>query len=231
MEALDVGASLASLEKVAARSPIRESVDKFSRKRTELAKAAIETLATLGYARTSLREIAQNSEYSHGVLHYYFSDKNDLITCSMSYYKSICATRYDEVVSGAETPDQLLEGFLNELCTTLREEAPLHRLWYDLRAQALFEDAFAADVMAIDARLEDMIWNICAKYCALQGGVPGMSKKALYALFDGLFQQALYRHIQMDPEAASDLAREIRTLLPQLVDLSLDSANANPPAG
>ena len=51
-----------------------ERVDKFADRRAELGEAALTTLATLGYARTSLREIAQNSEFSHGVLHYYFRD-------------------------------------------------------------------------------------------------------------------------------------------------------------
>ena len=58
----------------------RRRVDKFAERRAQLAVAALQTLAELGYARTSLRDIAQNSEFSHGVLHYYFSDKFELIT-------------------------------------------------------------------------------------------------------------------------------------------------------
>ena len=54
-------------------------MDKFAERRAELADAALQTLSELGYARTSLREIAQNSEFTHGVLHYYFRDKVDLI--------------------------------------------------------------------------------------------------------------------------------------------------------
>jgi len=60
--------------------------DKFAERRAELGEAALLTLAELGYARTSLREIAQNSAFSHGVLHYYFSDKLDLILCSVRQY-------------------------------------------------------------------------------------------------------------------------------------------------
>ncbi len=56
-----------------------ERVDKFEERRRELADAALQTLSELGYARTSLREIAQNSAFSHGVLHYYFRDKVDLV--------------------------------------------------------------------------------------------------------------------------------------------------------
>ena len=78
--------------------------DKLESRRVELAEATLETLAELGYARTSLREIAQNSEFSHGVLHYYFSDKVDLICCGVRYYKAKCVTRYDGVVAMASQP-------------------------------------------------------------------------------------------------------------------------------
>src|SRR6185503_10037661 len=56
----------------------RSRVDKFEARRAELADATLATLGELGYARTSLREIAQKTEFSHGVLHYYFRDKNEL---------------------------------------------------------------------------------------------------------------------------------------------------------
>ncbi|NNC24868.1 TetR family transcriptional regulator, partial [Salinisphaera sp. USBA-960] len=87
-------------------------------------------------ARTSLREIAQNSEYSHGVLHYYFTDKLDLIGCSVREYKTRCATRYDDVVAQSRDVDELVAGFLQRLGETLRNDASVHSLWYDLRSQA-----------------------------------------------------------------------------------------------
>ena len=75
-------------------------VDKFAGRREELAAAALKTLSELGYAKTSLREIAQNSDISHGVLHYYFRDKIELITYCVRQYKTECITRYDEIVAG-----------------------------------------------------------------------------------------------------------------------------------
>ena len=70
-----------------------EKVDKFEERRRELADAALQTLSELGYARTSLREIAQNSAFSHGVLHYYFRDKVDLIIYCVRQYKAVCVQR------------------------------------------------------------------------------------------------------------------------------------------
>src|SRR6478672_1258792 len=100
----------------------RARVDKFSARRIELAEAALETLAELGYARTSLREIAQKSEFTHGVLHYYFSDKFDLICCSVRHYKAKCVTRYDQITATARSRDELLSGFLDKLAETIRTE-------------------------------------------------------------------------------------------------------------
>ncbi|HEY0616664.1 MAG TPA: TetR family transcriptional regulator, partial [Kribbella sp.] len=89
----------------------RRQVDKFAERRSQLATSALRTLSELGYARTSLREIAQNSEFSHGVLHYYFRDKVELITYCVKQYKAECVTRYDQIVATAESAEQLRETF------------------------------------------------------------------------------------------------------------------------
>ena len=188
--------------------------DKFGARRLELAEAALETLAELGYARTSLREIAQKSEFTHGVLHYYFTDKVDLISCSVRHYKARCVTRYDRVTAEAKSRDALLEGFLEKLGETMREEAHMHRLWYDLRSQAMFEDAFRQDVAEIDKSLEDMVWRVAARYAELGRRSPAVTSAALYAVFDGLFQKYLLRHLSGDAGAIPDLLDEVRRLLP-----------------
>lgn len=192
----------------------RMPADKFGARRLELAEAALETLAELGYARTSLREIAQKSEFTHGVLHYYFTDKVDLISCSVRHYKARCVTRYDRVTAEAKSRDALLEGFLEKLGETMREEAHMHRLWYDLRSQAMFEDAFRQDVAEIDKSLEDMVWRVAARYAELGRRSPAVTSAALYAVFDGLFQKYLLRHLSGDAGAIPDLLDEVRRLLP-----------------
>lgn len=201
-------------------------VDKFSERRAELGEAALTTLAALGYARTSLREIAQNSEFSHGVLHYYFTDKIDLIICSVKQYKARCVTRYDHAVDSATTCDELMEGFLQSLADTLRDEGHVHRLWYDLRSQALFEEAFRSDVVQIDKSLEDMIWRIMSRFAELSGEDPGMTPSATYALFDGLFQQALLKHLSGDVGAVAAMQADVRQSIVRLFSLPAKAAPA-----
>ena len=197
----------------------RRQVDKFAERRAQLAAAALQTLAEQGYARTSLRDIAQNSEFSHGVLHYYFRDKIELITYCVRQYKAECVTRYDNIVATASSADELRKGFGAAMAATLVEEATLHRLWYDLRNQSLFDDSYRSDVLEIDQSLERMIWRIVSKYAGLAGQPPALPPGAAYAVFDGLFQQALLRHLAGSPDAATDLQDSVQRVLGSLTIL------------
>ncbi|MGP4049953.1 TetR/AcrR family transcriptional regulator [Streptomyces sp. 2A115] len=195
----------------------RRQVDKFAERRAQLAASALQTLSELGYARTSLREIAQNSEFSHGVLHYYFRDKVELITYCVRQYKAECVTRYDRIVVTADSAEELKHGFAVAMADTLREDARMHRLWYDLRNQGLFEESFRDDVVDIDQSLERMIWRIVSQYAELAQSPPTVSPAVAYAIFDGLFQQALLRQLTGRDSAGADLQASVEQLLDQLV--------------
>src|SRR5579871_1458972 len=198
-----------------ARVP-RQPVDKFAERRAELAEATLQTLSELGYARTSLREIAQNTAFSHGVLHYYFTDKQDLITHCVRQYEAACVTRYDEIVAAATSADQLKREFSEAMAQTLRTDAPMHRLWYDLRNQSLFEESFRADVLEIDQRREEMIWRVLSRYAEFAGITVAVSPGMAYAMLDGLFQQALLHQLAGDEQAADDLAANVVRVLDTL---------------
>ena len=184
----------------------RRQADKFAERRSQLAASALLTLSELGYARTSLREIAQNSEFSHGVLHYYFRDKVDLITFCVRQYKAECVARYDQIVTVSTTAAELRDRFGTGMASTLRADASMHRLWYDLRNQSLFEESFRDDVLDIDQSLERMIWRIVSTYAELAQLPLAVPSRLAYALFDGVFQQALLGHLHGDTGAADELA-------------------------
>jgi AcrR family transcriptional regulator len=209
----------------------RQRVDKFAERRAELAEAALQTLAELGYARTSLREIAQNSEFTHGVLHYYFRDKVDLILCSVRQYKARCVTRYDQVTADARTYEDLMTGFLAALAQTMRDEAHMHRLWYDIRSQTLFEAAFRADVAELDKSLEDMIWRIVRRFAELTGEPQNMPPRVIYAMIDGLFQQCLLKHLSGDADAIGQMQEDVGLVLSKITKNPSASAGVTAPPG
>ena len=192
----------------------RSQVDKFDERRNELAESALLTLGELGYARTSLRDIASNSPFSHGVLHYYFADKLELVEYSITYYKLRCVHRYDEVVAEATTEQELLDGFAAKLVETLTGEAPMHRLWYDLRVESMFDERLRETVLRIDAALQDMIWRIVTRYSELADREVAMDPVSAYAVLDGLFQAALLGHVTGNPAALPTLVDQVHGLMP-----------------
>ena len=134
----------------------------------------------------------------------------------MRLYKTQCVNRFDEIVVSSQGADELLDRFADKLVETMTTEAPLHRLWYDLRTQSLFEDSFRDDVLEIDRTLQDMIWRVVARYAELSGVTPLLDPQAAYAMFDGLFEKALLGYLSGDAQAASLLAERVHWLLPQI---------------
>jgi AcrR family transcriptional regulator len=195
----------------------RRQVDKFTERREQLAAAALATLSERGYANTSLRDIAQHSDFSHGVLHYYFADKFELIEYCVRQYKAECVTRYDDAVAGATSAEELLHSIGAAMAGTLRDDAPMQRLWYDLRNQSLFEERFRATVKEIDHSLERMIWRIVSRYAELSRTTLAVSPAMAYGLMDGLFQQSLLAQLSGDPAAADTLEKHVTQLLPTLL--------------
>jgi AcrR family transcriptional regulator len=61
------------------RSDRRELTFIEKARRAQIVECAIETIATLGYARASLAQIAQRAGISKGVISYHFSGKEELI--------------------------------------------------------------------------------------------------------------------------------------------------------
>jgi AcrR family transcriptional regulator len=177
-------------------------------RRDELAESALQTLGELGYARTSLREIANNSSFTHGVVHYYFRDKTELIVYCVRQYKARCVTRYDDVVASATTADELAAAFVAKLAETVVDDAPMHRLWYDLRTQSMFDAELRPHVLDIDAALEAMVWRVISRYAELAGAALTVEPAMAYALLDGIFERALLGHLAGRPRALDELVRQ-----------------------
>ncbi len=194
--------------------------DDFSEHRDRLAAQALEALAELGYARASRRAIADHSNISYEELTKYFADKVDLMTHCVMIYKAHCIHRYDDVVNYAAGPRDFESGFAAAMAVTLRDEAGMHRLWYDLRSQSMFERSFSSAVDEIDLSLENMIWRVVTRYASLRGTNPVVPSPMGYALFDGLFHQALLRYLDGDECAPEALACDVADLLILIVPLN-----------
>ncbi|KAA9107676.1 TetR/AcrR family transcriptional regulator [Microbacterium rhizomatis] len=191
----------------------RTGANKFADRRRELAATALVTIAEQGFARTGLRDISARTDLSTGILHYYFDGKDDLIAQAIWEYKSECARRYDPIVESSTTAGELIARFGVEISATLRDESVMHRLWYDLRNQALFEEGFRETIVALDDLLADMVWAVVQRHAQLRDTEPSIDRETAYALFDGLFLNCLIAYQRGDADAPEQIRARSGALL------------------
>ncbi|MBQ0802689.1 MAG: TetR family transcriptional regulator [Sulfitobacter litoralis] len=167
-----------------------------SRKR-EIAQSAINALKLYGYARTTLRDIASQSEMSLGSLHYYFEDKDELLIYCVRQYKSDFVRTISAAVSGISSPQSIKTAFCTALAQTIATEAELHRLWYDIRNQAMFDKAFVPVIVEIEEQLIEMMNPIAPDRA---------SKELLYLRFDGAFRYLLQLNLAGHPRSLEEMS-------------------------
>ncbi|MEM7294793.1 MAG: TetR/AcrR family transcriptional regulator, partial [Pseudomonadota bacterium] len=169
--------------------------DKKSKRRDEkkraIAQSTITALHKLGYANTSLRDIASVSDLSLGMLHYYFEDKTQLITYCVEDYKRGFVDSLLTLVETTDDPTQLTSKFAAKLARTVSEDAAMHTLWYDIRNQALFDASFKPLVDRIDNDLEQVVRSLFIKL-ELSNGENAL---VMYSALDGVFRRFLHLHL------------------------------------
>jgi AcrR family transcriptional regulator len=179
---------------------LRDEAEKRSGKRAdkkrELARNAIRTLGQLGYARTSLRDIAEQSGVSVGIVHYYFEDKIELISYCVQMYKEEFIDELDAAISGSASPDVMIAEFILGLSASIERQASTHTLWYDISAQALFDETFRPVVRQI----ENALVNVVARALPRMG-ISGADPLAVYLGCDGIFRHYLFRYVSGDKDA------------------------------
>lgn len=195
----------------------RRRAESYELRRKALVSSALQTLAELGYARTSVRDIAQNSDYSHGVLHYYFADKAELIDECIRRYDETSEQRFAALPTSAATANDYADAVAEAFAGSLVTDSAEHRLWYDLRTQSMFDDQLRDAVSAIDAGRSDKVWSIVTRFGELAGTSPSASPDLAYQVLDGVLQHHVIGYALGDDTAPARLADAIREALLLLV--------------
>jgi AcrR family transcriptional regulator len=191
------------LEKDVARS------SKHSEKRRDIALHALAALAELGFANVNLREVANRSGITLGSIHYYFHDKTDLLIDAVSFYKDDFIRALEEQIASSTDPLELVRTTNAMTVQAIAEHAMTHRLWYDIRAQALFDPAFQRIVEQLEEGMVTVLQHLLDKlrqFGISQAPTDGL---ATYVMIDGWFRYYLQRHLAGDKEACSGLARRL----------------------
>lgn len=201
----------------AASDKLQVRAERKNRKRQEkkdqIANSALQALQDLGYANTSLRDIAEKAGLSLGMLHYYFEDRTALILHCVTAYKTTFTSLLQEAVGQAVGREAVMDALAGALATTIVEDAFTHRLWYDLRSQALFDPVFRPAVEDIERTLID----IFAMAATRAGKADEVDAALGYAVLDGVFRYQMQNQVTGTPRDEESLAMEMRAVLEKLL--------------
>lgn len=178
-------------------------------KKRQIAESAILALKELGYANTSLRDIAEKSEMSLGMLHYYFEDRTDLIIYCVSIYKDQFVRNIADALERAEGRQAVIERFSQALVASIIDDEMTHRLWYDIRAQAMFDETFRPVVSEIESKLIGLVSTAFVK----AGHDTPTDVELSYALLDGVFRYLMQNQIPKPTMTREEMTNVFRALL------------------
>jgi AcrR family transcriptional regulator len=190
---------------------IRKSSAKSAEKKRELAEHAISSLAELGFARINLRDVAQRSGVSLGVIHYYFASKTELLIYCVGLYKEDFIVSLMDIIGHAHKVDNLQDTVSNYLADTIAQHAHIHRLWYDVRAQAQFDPAFQTAVEEVERALIDVFRALLNKLQEFGIDCSHNDPLKLYITIDGWFRYYLQRKLIGEADAISKFRKQMLT--------------------
>ena len=159
-------------------------------KRREIAESAIEALKTYGYAQTTLRDISAHSDLSLGMLHYYFESKEDLLIYCVRQYKVTFVETIRRATEDVNAPEDIQRAFCEALVDTILSRADIHRLWYDIRSQAMFDKTFVPIVTEIETMMQSLLEPF------VRSADDAVDISGLYARVDGVFRFLLQDHLE-----------------------------------
>ena len=139
-------------------------------RRVQLIEATIETLAEMGYARTTLTAVAKRAGLSHGLVNFHFETKEKLLTETMLYLAEEYRQNWTAALEGAgpraaDRLDALLRADFNPaICTPARLSAWCS-FWGEAQSRPLYQEACGSNDDAYNLTLE----GVCAALNA-EGG-------------------------------------------------------------
>ena len=128
-------------------------------RRTQLIEATIETLATLGYARTTLTEVAKKAGLSHGLVNFHFETKEKLLAETLKFLADEYRNNWLAALDTAGTDpaaqlDALIRADFNPaICTPARLSAWCS-FWGEAQCRPLYQQQCGSNDTEYNERME-----------------------------------------------------------------------------
>jgi len=139
-------------------------------RKTQLIESTIETLATRGYSRTTLSEVAKAAGLSHGLVLFHFETKEKLLAETLTHLAEEYRQNWVHALATVNSDpavqlNALIEADFNPAICTPARLAAWCSFWGEAQSRPLYQQACGAKDDAYNLTLE----QICARLSDLGG--------------------------------------------------------------
>ncbi|MCX7567376.1 hypothetical protein OS189_13580 [Sulfitobacter sp. F26169L] len=137
----------------------------------------------------------------------------DLIIYCVQIYKQVFVSGIMAALHTAKGRAAVIDTLAGALALQVKNHAMSHRLWYDIRNQALCDETFRP----VTAEIEAMLVSIGALAFERGGHRAAQQFDACYALLDGVFRCALQNQVNSDGYTTPRLKQLFQSVLAQVL--------------
>jgi AcrR family transcriptional regulator len=123
--------------------------------------STIQLLAEKGYADTSIADIATHAKVYKSLLHYYFKDKEDLVSKALAARSSTMIQPAKEVLSAVKSIDELIDGAISFFKRDMEQNPDFFGLifetWCTARRSKRIKEEFNAGISQRTADIKEVL--------------------------------------------------------------------------
>lgn len=191
-------------------------------RRQQLIDATIETLATRGYAQTTMTDVARTAGVSHGLVNFHFETKENLLTETLLFLAQEYRENWQSALAAAthEPASQLnaliIADFNERICTTPKLIAWC-AFWGEAQSRPMYQEKCGANDMAYITMLEGVVYRLIS-----EGGYKidaELAARVIRVTIEGLWMDLLTMTAPYDrKEALKTVFLSVSTLFPKHFD-------------
>jgi AcrR family transcriptional regulator len=182
-------------------------------RRTEIIKAFFRIVSEKGFAKATIREIAEAAGCNHGLLHHYFKDKQAIIEASVDYAVTVYREEMEEGLAELDTATEQIRFFIPRYLDLSRRNLEISRAWLDLYALSKNEDSVREPVQECFREARRMIAEVISRGIK-RGEFRKVKPEVLASVILGSLEGAT-THWVIDPEqtAVEEVGKQIEDLI------------------
>ncbi|WP_145229436.1 TetR/AcrR family transcriptional regulator [Rudaeicoccus suwonensis] len=191
-------------------------------RRLHFITAAIDLWGACGYSHVTISGLAERTGVTYGSMRSCFANRDELVQECVRVARERIGLDKSGYVAAAHDANQLVETFIDDVCTSMRVHASLHRIRYDLLSQSMFDEGLVADAQSIHAAWMSGISGFAERLHALGGS--GSDAVVTTRVIEDLFARTMHRHTVDSADAARLLAADLRAYVEHLLGRTADES-------